>query len=617
MGHIRLLSDALASQVAAGEVVERPASVVKELVENSFDAGAAAVEVEFAKGGTALIRVSDDGSGMDRDDALLSIERHATSKLSTEEDLFRVMTYGFRGEAVPSIASVSRFRLATRPAEADAGTEITVSGGVIDAVRDSGRAPGTEIEVRSLFYNMPARRKFLRRESTEAAHILHGIQTLALARPDVGLTLIRDGGLVFRAAPTPDLSVRVRDLLGAAFLDRVRLIEQREVRGLGVRGLISKPGEGRPDRSQQYLFINGRAVQNSIIQSALREALEGTLPGNTSPIAILFLELDPQQVDCNVHPAKREVRFRSPSLVRDAFQEALHSALRGNLPSPPTAEAPPLVLRPATEFRRPHQPELRPSEPPPGQPSPPPPATESQQPPELPPGPPSSPPAQRPAEARPEPPAKQESPTAVPSAPEGEGEEPFPFTFRGKLGARYLLLEDDQGLVVADVVSIRRRILFEKILAAMRDGAAPSQKLLLPTTLELPPRDHDWTLRHLEDLAMVGFNVEPFGGTTLKIEAVPAHRQDAPPDELFLEIVHDLREGGRSAGTRIARESLAAAVARSVSPSRGDLSEPNAEKMMLELMRCDMPYTSPEGRPTLLHYSFNEISRKFGRLPER
>jgi len=613
MGRIRLLPDALASQVAAGEVVERPASVTKELIENSFDADATSVEVEFAKGGTALIRVTDDGRGMDPDDALLSLERHATSKLASEEDLFRVMTYGFRGEAVPSIASVSRFRLSTRPREAEAGTEILVSGGKVDSVRDSGRAPGTEIEVRSLFYNVPARRKFLRRESTEAAHIQQTINTLALARPQTGLTLIRDGTLVFRAAPTEDLAVRVRDLLGAAFLDRVRAIEPAEIRGVSIRGLVSKPGEGRPDRSQQYFFINGRAVQNPVLQGALREALEGTLPRNSSPLAILFMEIDPQQVDCNVHPAKREVRFRSPGIIREAVLEALQSGLRSPVSvqaAPETPAAPDLKLKPGYELHPPRQPEL-----PHGEPSA------------------SARPLRRSesgADFAPEAPSPEKGQDVSPAPAEPSVHAPsdfrevdpaaadeMPFVFRGRLGERYLLFEDEQGLVVADVASIRKRILFEKILAAIREGNAPSQRLLLPTTVELPPKEHDWAVRHLEDLALVGFVVEPFGGNTLKIEAVPAHRQETSPEELFLELVHDLREGGRSAGARIARESLAAAVARSVSAASGEVSGSEADRLIADLMKCDMPYTSPEGRPTLLHYSFSEIARKFGRLPER
>ncbi|MEI6279505.1 MAG: DNA mismatch repair endonuclease MutL, partial [Verrucomicrobiae bacterium] len=312
MGKIRLLPDEVASQVAAGEVVERPASVVKELVENGVDAGARRIVVEFARGGTQLIRVADDGCGMDREDALLSLERHATSKIRSAGDLARVTTMGFRGEAVPSIASVSRFRLVTRSPGAEAGTEITVAGGKIESVSDSGEAPGTTVEVRALFFNLPARRKFLRSEETEAAHIVHQMESLAIAHPDVAMTLVRDGRRLWQAAATTDPGVRLRDLFGADFLKRLVPIGPREENGITISGHLARPGEGRPDRDQQFIVLNGRVVQCPAVYQPLKEAYSEAIPRGRHPLAVLRVSMDPMAFDCNVHPAKREIRLHRP-----------------------------------------------------------------------------------------------------------------------------------------------------------------------------------------------------------------------------------------------------------------------------------------------------------------
>lgn len=360
MGKIRLLTDEVASQVAAGEVVERPASVVKELVENSIDAGARRIRVEFARGGTQLIRVEDDGSGMDREDALLSLERHATSKIRTAEDLADVGTMGFRGEAVPSIASVSRFRLVTRPPEAAAGTEIQISGGKIESVSDSGGAPGTSVEVRSLFFNLPARKKFLRGEETEAAHILHQVQSLAIAHPNVAMTLVRDGRMLWQAASTHDDEVRIRDLFGADFVARLMAVSPLEENGIRIEGFVAKPGEGRPDRELQFVVLNRRVVQCPAVFQSLREAYAEALPKGRHPLAVLRVTMDPLAFDCNVHPAKREVRLHRPDQVRQAVYAAAKGALeafRTPVAPPRTVDLPPAPA-PRDEPSRsiPHQP---------------------------------------------------------------------------------------------------------------------------------------------------------------------------------------------------------------------------------------------------------------------
>src|SRR5216110_3278214 len=330
MGRIRLLPDTVASQVAAGEVVERPASIVKELVENSIDAGAREIEVLIRRGGISLVRVIDDGYGMDRDDALLSLERHATSKIRFAADLQAVATLGFRGEALPSIASVSRFRLTTREARAVAGTEIIVNGGKLDVVRDGGEAPGTQVEVRSLFYNLPARRKFLRSENTESRNIEHQVHLQAIGHPQIGLSLLRDDRLLFQLPAAATLSDRIRDLFGVELLQRLV-----EVTGTGspkilISGFIGQAGLSRQTRTQQLLFVNGRAIESSLITAAIREGYHTALMKGQYPVTFLFLELDPASVDVNIHPAKREVRFRDPTGVREAIVRCIQQTLESS-----------------------------------------------------------------------------------------------------------------------------------------------------------------------------------------------------------------------------------------------------------------------------------------------
>src|SRR5206468_2236945 len=360
MGRIRLLSDTVASQVAAGEVVERPASVVKELIENSIDAGARKIEILIRRGGISLVRVVDDGCGMDRDDALLSLERHATSKIRSAADLRAVSTLGFRGEALPSIASVSRFRLTTREPNALAGTEIIVNGGKIDIVRDGGEAPGTQVEVRSLFYNVPARRKFLRSENTETRNIEHQLHLQAIGHANVAFMFGRDDRVVFQLPATDSLTDRIRDLYGNDLLAQLLPIGETDSSQIKITGLIGQAGLSRQTRSQQLVFVNGRAIESPIITAAIREGYHTALMKGQYPVTLLFLELHPGTVDVNVHPAKREVRFRDPTAVREAIARCIHETLEAGraawqerFRAPPTAApgdatktAPDLRVRP-------------------------------------------------------------------------------------------------------------------------------------------------------------------------------------------------------------------------------------------------------------------------------
>jgi len=577
MGKIRLLPDEVASQVAAGEVVERPASVVKELVENSVDAGARRITVEFARGGAQLIRVADDGCGMDREDALLSLERHATSKIRSAEDLARVTTMGFRGEAVPSIASVSRFRLVTRPPGAEAGTEITVAGGKIESVSDSGEAPGTTVEVRALFFNLPARRKFLRGEETEAAHIVHQMESLAIAHPDVAMTLVRDGRRLWQAAATTDSGVRLRDLFGPDFLRRLVPLAPREENGITISGHLARPGEGRPDREQQFVVLNGRVVQCPAVYQPLREAYSEAIPRGRHPLAVLRISMDPMAFDCNVHPAKREIRLHRPDQLRQAVFLAARAML-DNLRHPVLApEAPPATGTPAACAA------------------------------------PAAPADRAPCERAPE--VAPAAPEAFRAPPQGEwpmDQEEEKFEIIGGLADRWILMRSPEGLVLLDARGASERILFESLKRETASGDAPCQRLLLPEVIELPPKDFAWISENLETLRGAGFLLEPFGGSTLKVEALPACLAANDARAALLDLCASLRASGSLEGRPLALDALIRSVSSLAAVKKFSFEPGRARQLVRELLRCDLPYASPRGHPTMIQWSFSELDRKFG-----
>jgi DNA mismatch repair protein MutL len=565
MGRIRLLADEVASQVAAGEVVERPASVVKELVENSIDSGARRVTVEFVGGGSRLLRVSDDGCGMDREDALLSLERHATSKIRTATDLALVATMGFRGEALPSIASVSRFRLATRPHDSDAGTEIRVGGGKIESVSDSGGAPGTTIEVESLFYNLPARKKFLRGEETESAHIIHQMQSLAVAHPGVGMTLVREGRRLWQAAPTEDLGVRLRDLFGADFMARLLPVEPVEENGIRIEGFISKPGEGRPDRELQFVVLNKRVVQCPAVFQSLREAYSEALPKGRHPLAVLRISMDPLAFDCNVHPAKREVRLHRPDQLRQAVYLAAGKTLEKlRKPAPPISAPTPRREEPAPQAA----------------------AKPFKQAPQL------DLPAVRAAE---------------PARPGAE------FRLMGGLGGRWILMEGADGLVLLDIRAASERIIFETMRREAAAGGTHSQRLLLPIVVEMTPKDAVWISENLDALSRAGFLLEPFGGGSFKIEAMPACVGDRDPRETLADVCETLKATGLLGGGQPVLDALIRSVSRFAALDSFPYEESRARRLVSELLGCELPYACPQGRPTMIQWSFSELERKFGR----
>lgn len=599
MSRIHLLPEILASQVAAGEVVERPASVVKELVENSIDAGARSIETVIRRGGISLVRVVDDGRGMDRDDALLSLERHATSKIRTAEDLAAIHTLGFRGEALPSIASVSRFRLTTREHDAVAGTEILVAGGRIETVRDGGEAPGTQVEVRSLFYNLPARRKFLRAENTESRNVEHQLHLQAIGHPDVAFAFVRDERVAFQLPATTSLRERIRDLHGSELVEQLLEVEPRAGRtSIAVSGLLGRAGLSRQTRAQQLVFVNGRAIESPVLTAALREGYHTALMKGQFPVTFLFLQLDPAAVDVNVHPAKREVRFRDPSAVREAIVEVIRRTLESGrsswqqqfrapveipAPSPVPESAQFLELASnggttAVSSRVFGRDGARPST-------------------ELP-----------PFVSTPRPPDSLADNDLAPAARDQK------FQIIGVLNKLYVLMENRNGLVLVDQHAAHERVLFEELRRRMEEKGVPSQRLLLPQTFDLPPRDAAWVERNLATLQKMGIGIEPFGAQTFKIDSLPTFLHTSDPAAFMREVIDGLRSvSNNSSALRLGEDMIAKTVCRHAVKANDPLRYLEVEKLIRDLLACELPYCCPHGRPTMIQISHLELEKKFGR----
>lgn len=629
---IHVLSDQLANQIAAGEVIDRPASIVKELVENALDAGATQIDLEAHGGGRHLVRVADNGCGMSRDDALLCLERHATSKLKAVEDLAEIGSYGFRGEALPSIASVSKFVLRTREKPSESGTEVRVDGGRLLDVKDAGMAPGTEIEVRALFFNVPARRKFLRSDATETAHVRHQAIVAALANPKVGIALRLDAGQPQRWPPGQDEAARIGAVLGQPVLGSLVPLEGSP-EFPRVTGWVGKPGIVRSGRQDQFFFVNRRCVQSRAIAMGLQDGYAGHLARGLHPIAILFVDLAPSEVDVNVHPAKREVKFRDEFAVRQWVADAVAAALRrpdktqfrrSSSSSAEPRTAPPLPCRERST------PEVE-------VPVPPPPSAERPVP-----GPaaPSSleyrPPLQLAGEfAAPAPrqeilglassagPAK----SAMASPPRNEvaagaggrgGAHGRPvMRLLGSMEGGFLIGENDDGLVLIDQRAAHERVLYEKMMRRYSQQEVRAQKLLLPVTLTLAPREADFLRLHLETLNDLGVGISSLGADTFMIDALPT-MVSACDAAAFLQSVANELHGGADPARRHVRPHHEA-VMRTICHQAvrlGQLLGPDAWQALIEdLLACDLPYTCPLGRPTMILFSRAELERKFSRRP--
>ncbi len=577
MPTIRILPDRVANQIAAGEVIERPAAVVKELVENSLDAGATRIEVEFRSGGSAYIRVEDNGPGLTRDDALLALERHATSKIAEAADLDRLATFGFRGEALPSIASVSRFELQTRPAGAEGGTEILVNGGKFVHVRDCGRPVGTRIVVSHLFNSVPARRKFLKSDATESAHIIHCVRLYALACPQAAFNLVEDGRVIFRSPECATTAERVAEIFGRQTAESLLAIEAAEA-GLRLTGLVGRPGAGRATRHEMITFVNRRPVDSRTLSYALIESYHEALPKGRYPLAFLFLEIDPAAVDVNVHPAKREVRFRAEAQVRAFVMRVVLSRLRAlgaeTVPAAvatggPAGAAPadPVESRIAAPF-----------------------------------------PAYRPL-SPPVPAAEADPRAAVPAPAPGLRTS---WRFVGVVRGTYAVFDTAAGLVLLDRRAARERIWYERLRAQFATGRVGSQRLLLPVPVELDAIMTALLTDRLEFLNGHGFEIAGFGRNFFRVEAVPEWMEPSDAEAFLRDLVGALREGLLGArDLDLARDELARlAAARAVRmPDAAGETEMNF--LVNQLFSCRQPLTSPAGKPTFIELSHGEIDRRF------
>jgi DNA mismatch repair protein MutL len=596
MPRIQLLPASVVTKIAAGEVIERPASVVKELLENSVDAGATRIDVDVEQGGTECLRVVDNGGGIAALDLPLAFASHATSKLTTADDLFRIHTLGFRGEALASIGGVAQVTLQSRPPGCPCGAEVSCQGGELSPVRDWNGAPGTRIEVRHLFYNTPVRRKFLRTTATEMGHISEAVTRLALAQSGLHLTLRHNGKLVYEVAATTGLRERIGLFFGAEVRDRLYEVEgsQGPVR---LRGWIGDPACERGNAKLQYLFVNGRWVRDRSLGHALQEAYRGLLMTGRYAVAFLLLDLPADQVDVNVHPTKSEVRFRDASqlyhLVLASIRERLRAANLTARLQVPTGAMPGDSLRPepwSTGFSLPR--------PEPGLPGPFPSPPRDQ-------APVGSTPLSAPA------PAETRSDGALPS-----GWPAWPGTAEKALQVHdaYIVVETAEGMLVIDQHALHERILFEQLKARLRTRDLEVQRLLIPEPVDLTAEQAARALEHREALAELGLGVEDFGGGTVLLTSYPAILASRPPSSILLAVVDHLVTKERPPSREVLLNDLLSLMACHGAVRAGDRLGPEEIRALLAQRHlADDTHHCPHGRPTALLFSREELDRQFRR----
>jgi DNA mismatch repair protein MutL len=672
MGRIRVLSDQVANQIAAGEVVDRPASVVKELLENALDAGATRIRVEVEAGGRKLIRITDNGHGMNRDDALLAFERHATSKLRTAGDLLSIATLGFRGEALPSIASVARVTLETVAEEEASGTLLDIAGGKIHRVEDAALPRGTTITVADLFFNTPARRKFLRAEATELAHITALVTHYALAHPEKHFELVSASHTVVSAPPVARTAERIYQIFGKETLsqllpvaaecrlERAGLPEAppwkkdpdepvRDPGSLRLSGFYSKPELQKLNRNSIYIFINKRLIRDRLLLHAIVEAYRNVIPPASFPVVLLFLEMPPEEVDVNVHPAKTEVRFRQQSLVHDFVRDSLRNALvlarpaagfLAALDSAPLASpslmppaASPLPGPPAGALRSLESAAVDPLD-----------AAIFALTPKLPP----AVPGRLAFDGSLEPDPSAGSATSILSTAafdgcsatsgttNGSGHEALDTaeieaqqaaanlnhlqSLRpiGQLRESFILAIGDDGLWIIDQHVAHERILFEKILRDRQVEKVQRQRLLMPMLVELKPWQMVVFARISEELERNGFEVEPFGPQTLAVKAAPVGLEGSELERSLAEIIEQSStesEATQNKMLTVLRSRIAASIAcHSAIKVNTPLDPARMEWLLLELSKTEHPTSCPHGRPIALQYSWKDIQRAFHRI---
>lgn len=659
MGRIRILSDTVANKIAAGEVVERPASVVKELLENSLDAGARDIRVLVEAGGRRLIRIADDGCGMLRDDAMLAFERHATSKLSDVKDLLSIATLGFRGEALPSIASVSRLLLESRAEDEDSGTRVEIAGGKLLRCEEAALPRGTVISVRDLFYNVPARKKFLRSEPTELAHIASLVTHYSLAHPNRGFQLHHGAAELLSVSPVAELRDRVYQVFGSQSVeDLVDLgVQERDlelpapfvppsaslsahleaeagaeaegpVRAFCLRGFVSRPQVQKSNRNSIFLFVNGRLIRDKLLMHAISSAYSNLMPAACYPFALLFLDCDCEEVDVNVHPAKTEVRFRHPSFVHDFIRDVIREVLIGQRPASsvparysPVPSAPPpdpqhAATLPFSEFSQVMReagfdPPIAPTHD------------------AAPPAPLPQPPVE---EREPDLPAftlhRQAAPLRL-SVPDTHGplpdaafgfDQPTMASLRdlrplGQIHDSFIIAAGRDGLWIIDQHVAHERILFERVLKERSAGRVEMQRLLMPMVLELTPGQQVEYARIADELNHTGFETEPFGNRTIAVKAAPAGVGQADIEKLVFEILEIAEQELRTVSLEDQRRAIAASVAcRAAIKINMRLDMTKMEWLLSALAATEYPMSCPHGRPVAMRYSMRDILKGFHRI---
>jgi len=584
---IRLLADEVASQIAAGEVVERPASVVKELLENALDAGAHQVSILIEGAGRRLMEVADDGYGIPAEELPLAVARHATSKLTFAEDLFKISTLGFRGEALASIGSVSRLMITSRPQSADSGARLQIEGGKANTLERVGAPVGTVVRVEDLFYNVPARLKFLKQDSTERQQIDGLVTRYAVAYPDVRFKVFEDGRPILQTSGNGDRREVLAGLYGVEIARQMLEVRSRDEE-ISISGFISPISITRSNRREITFFINGRWVADTPLTSALLQAYHTLLMVGRYPLALVFIEVPPESVDVNVHPAKAEVRFRSPDRIFSSMQRAVRRALLAYTPVPeinaplqwtPTTPARP--IDPAWEMAADSQPPLDSTVKTPNDP-----------------GMPASPPL-------------------------GEAfQQPLPvdrlplLRLVGQIGAAYLVAEGPDGLYLIDQHAAHERVLFEKLMA-QREGHIPAQVLLEPISLQFPPQAAQLLSDQLHLLDHLGFQIEAFGPNTFLVRAIPALLTGSDPAAAVRVLIEDFEEDETPLQAEIEAR-LIARVCKRVAVKAGQTLSPEEQRALVrDLENCSSPRTCPHGRPTMIHLSVDLLERQFGRRGSR
>ncbi len=652
MSVIHILPEAVANKIAAGEVVERPASVAKELVENSIDAGAREVEVRVESGGKRLIRVVDDGCGMTRDDALLAFERHATSKIKSAEDLDEIATLGFRGEALPSIAAVCRLNLETRHASEEAGTRMEFAGGKLRDVKEMARPPGTTIEVQGLFYNVPARRKFLRSESTELGHIASMVTHYALAHPDKSFRLESVSNEILNVSPVASHRERIYQVMGAQALEQLvefgpierQLLPLASNTNLGeeaednielgaapifkIFGFVSRPEVHKLNRNQIYFFVSRRLIRDRLVLHALNEAYRNILPAGIFPVAMIFLDLPPGEVDVNVHPSKAEVRFRNSSLVHDLIRDSVLQALMAARPVAAFPMRRPVQaddrqdaietgdeITPRSAGTRQWMPSAKPGD------------TFSSAPSRVfqlsAPRPAPSPGYLPLAEAAlsvyaPAAPVSCSAPyteVALASSESRTGELPNDLLPLGQVQSSFIVATNAEGLWIIDQHVAHERILFEQRLRRRQNSKLEGQRLLIPIVTDLQPEQRATYQEIAGELAADGFEVEPFGQGSVAVKAAPADIRAEDVEKLVREILDGVGREARALSLDELRRSIAATVAcHAAIKVNMPLDQEKMGWLLLELSKTECPMTCPHGRPIVLRYDMKEIQKAFKRI---